>query len=113
MKRNTNLESLIWRLGANQSYVGYEYTLSAVDMLMENPDVLQYITKGLYLPIAIEYKTTEKCVERNIRTIVKVIWEGGDRALLEHIAGRRLEKKPNNREFLNMLVRYLETSNNT
>lgn len=102
------MKTLLWKLGANYSYAGFDFVLEAVEMLKEDRKALQYITKELYLPIALKYNTTEKCVERNIRTIIKTVWEYGNRELLDEIAGRKLKEKPNNRDFLASLVWYSE-----
>ena len=58
--------------------------------------------------MALENNTTVKCVERDIRTVIEVIWKYGDRELLNIVAGRELKEKPNNREFIDMLARFVE-----
>lgn len=108
MKKSNRVETLLWRLGANYSYTGFTYILSAIELIQEDRQVLQYITKGVYLPVAMQYKTTDKCVERDIRTVVEAIWKYGNHGLLEKIAGRKLADRPNNRNFLEILARYVQ-----
>lgn len=108
MKTAKKVEHLIRRLGANGSYKGFHFTVSAVTKSIEDRRLLLYITKGVYLEVALENNTTVKCVERDIRTVIGVIWKYGDRELLNTVAGRELREKPNNREFIDMLARFVE-----
>lgn len=108
MKTAKKVEHLIRRLGANGSYIGFHFTVSAVTKSIEDRRFLLYITKGVYLEVALENNTTVKCVERDIRTVIGVIWKYGDRELLNTVAGRELREKPNNREFIDMLARFVE-----
>lgn len=108
MKTAKKVEHFIRRLGANGSYIGFHFTVSAVTKSIEDRRLLLYITKGVYLEVALENNTTVKCVERDIRTVIGVIWKYGDRELLNTVAGRELREKPNNREFIDMLARFVE-----
>lgn len=103
------MKMLLWKLGANYSYAGFDFVIAAVEILEKDRKALQYITKELYLPIALKYGTTEKCVERNIRTIVNTVWKYGNRELLEEVAGRKLKEKPNNRDFFAILLWFIES----
>ena len=108
MKTAKKVEHLIRRLGANGSYIGFHFTVAAVTKSIKDRRLLLYITKGVYLEVALENNTTVKCVERDIRTVIEVIWKYGDRELLNLVAGRELKEKPNNREFIDMLARFVE-----
>ena len=105
--REREIENLLLRLGANRSYTGFYYVISAVQLSIEDGDKLQLISKWLYPEVAKKYHTSVQCVERNIRTLVALIWNKGDRSLLEHIAYTPLIKKPNNAAFISILVSYL------
>lgn len=107
MKTAKKVEGLIRRLGANGSYIGFDFTVAAVTKTIEDRSLLLYITKGVYLEVAVENRTSIKCVERDIRTVIEVIWKFGDRGLLNQIAGRKLSDRPNNREFIDMLARFI------
>ena len=108
MKTAKKVEHLIRRLGANGSYIGFHFSVAAVSKSIKDRRLLLYITKGVYLEVALENNTTVKCVERDIRTVIEVIWKYGDRELLNLVAGRELKEKPNNREFIDMLARFVE-----
>lgn len=109
--REREIENLLLRLGANRSYTGFYYVISAVQLSIEDENKLQLISKWLYPEVAKKYHTSEQCVERNIRTLVALIWNKGNRSLLEYIAYTPLNKKPNNAAFISILVSYLCNEN--
>ena len=74
---------------------------------MCNPELLTYISKGLYVDIACRFHTTIGCVERDIRTVVKTIWEHGDKRLLIEIFGFELKEKPRNSAFIDAVAHYV------
>ena len=96
MKYERETCNLLRRLGVNNSYVGFRYTVYGVIRAIANPELLIYISKGLYVEISAEYHTSIGCVERNIRTIISTIWLHGDRTLLNQVFGFELEQKPRN-----------------
>ncbi len=91
----------------NPSYVGFRYTVYGVIRAIANPELLIYISKGLYVEISAEYRTSIGCVERNIRTIISTIWLHGDRTLLNQVFGFELEQKPRNGAFIDALSHYV------
>ena len=99
--------NLLRRLGVNNSYVGFRYTVYGVIRAIANPELLIYISKGLYVEISAEYHTSIGCVERNIRTIISTIWLHGDRQLLNQVFGFELEQKPRNGAFIDALSHYV------
>ena len=103
----TELQSLLRTLGITANLRGFRYLKRATELAIEDPDCLLNIGKLIYNTVAQEFETTPKCVERNIRTLVALIWNKGDRSLLEHIAYTPLRKKPNNAAFISILVSYL------
>ena len=67
----TDLETIvtdfIHELGVPAHIKGYQYIRSAIMMVVENMDLLNFITKQLYPEIAKAYNTTASRVERAIR----------------------------------------------
>ena len=100
-------QRLLRELGVNSSYTGFRYTSHAVALTLSRPELITYISKGLYTEIAIQFHTTAGCVERDIRTVVNTIWLRGDRELLNHIFGTELQKKPRNTSFIDALSQYV------
>ena len=97
---------LLRRLGANGSYLGFYYTASAIDLVMDSGEPI-YQCKWLYGEVAKLYHTTPYCVERNIRTVVDAIWSQGNRELLVEIIPYPANAKPKNAQFIDGLVSYL------
>lgn len=107
MKYERKTSNLLRRLRVNNSYKGFRYIVYGVNRVILNPDLLTYISKELYVEIACKFKTSVSCVERNIRTVVRIIWERGDRKFLAEIFGFPLEQKPRNGEFIDALAHYV------
>lgn len=94
-----NIQQLLRHLGATENYAGFFPTVYAVQLSMDNPERLRLITKLVYLDVAWRYSTTWKVVERNMRTLISVIWRNNP-LLLSELAGFHLDHKPNNASFL-------------
>lgn len=101
------IQKLLRQLGANGSYTGFYYTVYGVVRTIQEPTLIVYICKGLYIEIAQHFNVNVSSVERNIRTIIDIIWNKGDRDLLNHIFGRELIKKPKNTMFIDALSQYI------
>jgi len=107
MNYEREISNLLRRLGVNNSYVGFRYTIYGVTRTAHDPTLLAYISKGLYVDIAGHYQTSIGCVERNIRTLVNTIWLHGDRKLLNEIFHFDLSQKPRNGAFIDALANYI------
>ena len=107
MNYERETSDILRRLGVNNSYVGFRYTLYGVSCIVQDPSLLIYISKGLYVEIAAHYQTSIGCVERNIRTIINTIWIHGNRELLNEIFNFELERKPRNGAFIEALAHYV------
>ena len=82
---------LLHRLGATANYTGFSYLVRALQLCAEEPERLLLVTKWLYPDVAKQYGTNWKAVERNIRTVGRVIWNS-NRPLLEDLARRGVRK---------------------
>ena len=105
-KRENAAHRLLRLLGANGGYLGFYYTASAIEIIMENENCI-YQCKWLYNEVAKRYQTTPFCVERNIRTLVDTIWSFGNRKLLKEIVPYPPNIKPKNAQFIDGLVAYI------
>lgn len=102
------IEIVVRRLGGNGTYKGFNYLVYGIDVAMRNPDLLTYVCKGLYVDIATHFHTTIECAERDIRTIKMVIFQNGNREMLDEIFGNiNNDNIPTNSEFIDKLVAYL------
>ena len=80
-------------------------------MAIEEPELLNFITKRFYPGIAKKYKTTATKVERAIRHAVEKSIVQGDSKLLEEIFSYSYSSKkgkPTNSEYIATLVDYLK-----
>ena len=111
MKNEKFVRTTLRQLGAAQTYRGFDYTIDGALLILEDKNRLKYITKTLYPDIAQKHNTSWYCVERDIRTIVDVIWNNGDKEMLLCMSGEALEEKPNNAKFLKILSEYAAKMN--
>ncbi len=106
-----DLESLvtefIHELGVPAHIKGYQYIRSAIMMVVDDMELLNYITKQLYPTIAKKYKTTSSRVERAIRHSIEVAWSRGKSETMNDIFGYTIDTgkgKPTNSEFIAMVA---------
>ena len=105
-----DIQKLVRSLGIGGNYQGYRYLLYALSLCLQNEDYLLSVSKLLYPEIAHAYQTSASSVERNLRTVVSVCWERGNRPLSESISLCPLSSKPTIGEFLDILTEYLKDS---
>ncbi len=82
--RENAAHKLLRILGANGGYLGFYYTATAIEIVMDSGKTI-YQCKWLYNEVAERYHTTPFCVERNIRTMVDMIWNYGNRQFLKEL----------------------------
>lgn len=101
------LAGLFLTVGIPAHIKGYQYLREAVKMVMDNPDVINRITKELYPGIGKHFNTTASKVERAIRHAIEVAWSRGRVDTLNKAFGCRVatpEDKPTNGEFIAMIA---------
>lgn len=110
-KKGYDLEALvtdfIHELGVPAHIKGYQYVRTAIMMVVENMELLNYITKQLYPVIAKKYSTTSSRVERAIRHSIEVAWSRGRPETMNKIFGYTIDTgkgKPTNSEFIAMVA---------
>lgn len=94
---------ILSQIGINANIKGFKYLRSAIIMSVENPEVIDAITKVLYPNIAKEFGTTASRVERAIRHAIEVSWKRGNIEYIDAIFEYTIsdEKgKPTNSEFI-------------
>lgn len=110
-RKSYDLEALvtefIHELGVPAHIKGYQYVRTAIMMVVENMELLNYITKELYPDIAKMYSTTSSRVERAIRHSIEVAWSRGRPETMNRIFGYTIDTgkgKPTNSEFIAMVA---------
>ena len=101
------IETVLRALGGNGMKKGFAAVILGVSFALEDPTVLYRVTKVLYPAIAEAMGMNEQAVLRDMRSLVTLCWEQGDRDTLNEVAGRRLFDKPTVGEFIDMLTGYL------
>ena len=101
------LGSLFLTLGIAAHIKGYQFLRYGIKLVVEQPDVINRITKELYPSIARHFGTTASKVERAIRHAIEVAWNRGRVDTLNRAFGCRVctpEDKPTNGEFIAMIA---------
>ena len=101
------LASLFLTIGIPAHIKGYQFLREAVKMVVENPDLINRITKELYPGIGRRFNTSASKVERAIRHAIEVAWSRGRIETLNKAFGCRVatrEDKPTNGEFIAMIA---------
>ncbi len=110
-KAEHNLEKdvtdMIHEIGVPAHIKGYQYLREAIQMSVNDMDMLGSITKTLYPTIAAKYQTTPSRVERAIRHAIEVAWNRGRMETLDALFGYTINTgkgKPTNSEFIALIA---------
>lgn len=106
MSIDEKLASIFLTIGIPAHIKGYAFLREAVKMVVEDPDIINRITKELYPGIGKRFNTSASKVERAIRHAIEVAWSRGRVETLNKVFGCKVatrEDKPTNGEFIAML----------
>lgn len=110
-RREDSLEEKISRIfinvGIPPHIKGYSFLREGVKMAVEDPEIINNITKKLYPSIGKKYQTTASKVERAIRHAIEVAWNRGRIDSINGILGVRAyvgSEKPTNGEFIALVA---------
>lgn len=113
-----NLESevtdMIHEVGVPAHIKGYHYLRDAILMVIEEPDMLNSITKILYPTIAKRNQTTPSRVERAIRHAIEVAWSRGNMDIINTLFSYTVSTgkgKPTNSEFIALIADKIRLQN--
>lgn len=101
------LSNIFITVGIPAHIKGYHYLREAVKLTVENPDVINSITKRLYPAVAARFATSPSKVERAIRHAIEVAWNKGKIENVNHIFGIKVynaNEKPTNGEFIALVA---------
>ena len=91
---------ILSKMGIPANIKGYRYVRDAILYTIENPLVMDSVTKGLYPVIAQEYNTTWLRVERAIRHAIEIAWERGNAKAYFGCKTKKNCVKPTNSELI-------------
>ncbi|MEA5050959.1 MAG: sporulation transcription factor Spo0A [Oscillospiraceae bacterium] len=100
------ITEIIHQIGVPAHIKVYHYLRDAIILSVEDPEMINAVTKRLYPAIAKKFKTTSSRVERAIRHAIEVAWDRGDVDTLNSYFGytiQSLRGKPTNSEFVAMI----------
>ena len=86
---------------------GYQFLREAVKQAVNDPGMINNITKMLYPAVAERFGTSPSKVERAIRHAIEVAWDRGDVDVLNSYFGYTIHisrGKPTNSEFIAMIA---------
>ena len=100
------ITKVILHIGVPAHIKGYHYLRTGIIFVIENPGLINAVTKQLYPMIAKKYETTATRVERAIRHAIEVAWDRGNIDVLTSYFGYTIQierGKPTNSEFIAMI----------
>ncbi len=100
------MTDILHQIGVPAHIKGYHYLRDSILMSIENPEIINAVTKQLYPAVAKKYETTSSRVERAIRHAIEVAWDRGDVDILNSYFGYTIHTsrgKPTNSEFIAMI----------
>lgn len=101
------ISEILFELGMPSHIMGYQYSVYAIKIAVENTDIINAITCGLYPTVAEHYGTTASRVERAIRHGIECAWDRGDLDVIEKYFGNTISSvkgRPTNSEFIARLA---------
>lgn len=107
---------IIHQLGVPAHIKGYHYLRTAILASIDNPELLESVTKLLYPTVAQKFNTTSSRVERAIRHAIEIAWDRGDLDVLNAFFGYTVNTckgKPTNSEFIALVTDKLRLQQKT
>lgn len=106
-KLDEKISKIFINVGIPPHIKGYSFLREGVKMAVEEPDIINNITKKLYPRIGDKFLTTPSKVERAIRHAIEVAWNRGRIEAINNILGVRAyigAEKPTNGEFIALVA---------
>lgn len=103
----TQITNMMHKIGVPAHLKGYIFLREAIEIVIDNINVLGAVTKELYPAIAKKYKTTPSRVERAMRHAIEVAWSRGNTDTINQLFGYTLDTgkaKATNSEFIAIIA---------
>lgn len=100
------ITEIIHQIGVPAHIKGYHYLRESILLSVEDPEIINSVTKVLYPTVAKTHHTTASRVERAIRHAIEVAWDRGNVDVLNSYFGYTIDNnrgKPTNSEFIAMI----------
>ena len=102
-----SVTDVLHEIGVPAHIKGYKYVREAIVLNVQDPEMINGVTKILYPTVAKKFGTTPSRVERAIRHAIEVAWDRGDVEVLQKYFGYTvsgIKGKPTNSEFIAMIA---------
>jgi two-component system response regulator (stage 0 sporulation protein A) len=101
------ISNIFISIGIPPHIKGYQYLREGIKMAIEQPSIINNVTKELYPNIATKFDTSASKVERAIRHAIEVAWNRGRVEAINAIFGVRVyigSERPTNSEFIALVA---------
>lgn len=101
------ISNIFISIGIPPHIMGYQYLREGIKMTIDDPSIINNVTKRLYPSIAETFKTTPSKVERAIRHAIEVAWNRGRIDAINSVFGVRVyigADRPTNSEFIALVA---------
>ena len=100
------IKEVLRNLGITCNYMGYQQTLLAIELALEDESRMYSMHREIYQVVAEKLQCSKYTVERNIRTVIYRAWDV-NRELFIAMAGYKRVLPPSVSEFIAILVAYI------
>ena len=103
MEVEKDISNILQKLQIPPHFKGYSYLRKAILLCIQDPSMVNEVTKRLYPQIAEEYNSTRHRVERSMRFAIETAWSRGDVEYLHQVMGYAIDEKkgkPTNVSFI-------------
>lgn len=90
-------------LGVPNHIKGHRFVCYAIELVINNPDYIDNVTKAIYPMVAMKFDTTPSRVERAVRHAIEATWDRADFDVIAKYFGNTISPnkgKPTNSEFI-------------
>lgn len=101
------LANIFLSVGIPAHIKGYHFLREAIKQVVDEPEIINAITKELYPAVARHFNTSSSKVERAIRHAIDVAWTRGQIENVNQLFGGRIyrkNEKPTNGEFIALIA---------
>lgn len=101
------ISNIFITIGIPPHIKGFSYLREGIKLAVNDPSIINKVTKELYPCIAEKYSTTSSKVERAIRHAIEVAWNRGRAEAISSIFGARVyigSERPTNSEFIALVA---------
>lgn len=106
----TNIKRMLANMGMSTRLIGFELCADAIQMAVQEPNVVRSMMDGLYPKIAVKHGISAARAERNIRTAIEVLYDTADLDQIQMytvIPCSYKTGKAKNSEFISSMANYI------